>query len=265
MDKHHEIFLYEAGDPKGETILFLHGSPLSGSMWQPNFEELNDFHCLAPDLPGHGESNHTGAVNNDKLVDLLAEIIQKHSKDGSAHIIGLSYGGVVAQALISKRPDLVKRAIISGTSAKLSPFMTAIFRIYLGLNKPLLKILPAGMLGRLFSAQFGIPKQYLNSMIEDMKRVDPNVMADCLMTSYMDIQTPLDTKKEVLVAVGEMETPFAKMMARRLSQQIPGAVGIMIPDSGHVWNLQNPDLFAHVVRWWFAGESIDMEWIRPIS
>ena len=265
MVKQNEIHLLEGGNAKGETILFLHGSPLSGLMWQPNFEDLNDFHCLAPDLPGHGESNHTGAIKNDELVDLLAEIIQLHAKDGTAHVVGLSYGGVVAQALISKRPDVVKRAILSGTSAKLSPFMTTIFKIYLALNKPLLKLLPASLLSRLLSNQFGIPKQYLNSMVEDMKRVDPNVMADCLISSYMDIQTPVDTKKEILVVVGEMETPFAKMMARRLTQQIPGAVGIIIPNLGHVWNLQNPDLFAHVVRWWLAGESIDMEWIRPIS
>ena len=90
-------------------------------------------------------------------------------------------------------------------------------------------------------------------------------MADCLMTSYLDIQTPVKTKKEILVVAGENETPFAKTMARRLTNQIPGAVGIFIPNSGHVWNLQDPALFAHVLRWWFAGESIDTEWIQPIS
>jgi pimeloyl-ACP methyl ester carboxylesterase len=259
------IFLHEGGNPQGETILFLHGSPLSGRMWEPNFKDLKEFHCLAPDLPGHGQSSHIGALPTNELVKLLAEIIQAHSKDKTAHVVGLSYGGVIAQALISDRPDLIKRVILSGTSAKISPFMQAVFRIYIGLNKPILRLFSAGFIGKLISIQFGIPKQYLSTLTEDMKRVDPDVMADCLLSSYMDVQTPIHTDKEVLVIAGENETPFAKTMARRLTRQIPSAVGIFIPNAGHVWNLQKPDLFARVVRWWFSGESIDMDWIQPIS
>ena len=166
-----DIYLHEGGDQQGDTILFLHGSPLSGLMWQPNFEDLSDFHCLAPDLPGHGQSAHISAMGNDELTDLLAEIIQAHSKDGTAHVIGLSYGGVVAQALISEKPNVVKKAILSGTSAKLSRLMTAVFRVYLGLNKPILKMLPASWLARLLSIQLGIPEQYRDTVAVDMKRV----------------------------------------------------------------------------------------------
>lgn len=53
-------------------------------------------------------------------------------------------------------------------------------------------------------------------MAEDRKRIDPDVMEDTLLSSYNDIQTPTHTEKEILVAAGEKETPFAKAMARQL-------------------------------------------------
>jgi len=35
-------------------IVFLHAIGTSGWMWQRQFQQLTDFGCLAPDLPGHG-------------------------------------------------------------------------------------------------------------------------------------------------------------------------------------------------------------------
>lgn len=50
------LYIHETGTSDAPTILFLHGSPLSGRMWQPQFERLTGFHGLVPDLPGHGQS-----------------------------------------------------------------------------------------------------------------------------------------------------------------------------------------------------------------
>ena len=116
------MHLYESGDPAAPAILFLHGSPLSGRMWQPQLDSLTEFHCLAPDLPGHGLSSTTGALPMDDLVRELAELIKSKSHSGKAHVVGHSYGGVVAQALISGAPEVVESAILSGTSATLKPF-----------------------------------------------------------------------------------------------------------------------------------------------
>jgi len=231
-------------------------------MWLPNFEKLQGFHCLAPDLPGHGQSSQTGVWRMDRLADKLAEIIRSHSKNSKAHIVGLSYGGVVAQALISRHPGVVDKAMLSGTSARLSPFMAGVFKLYLNLNKPLIRLLPASWLGKLLSFQFGIPQEHLSDLAEDMKRVDPDVMVGTLLVSYLDIQTPANTDKEILVVAGEKETSFAKAMARQLASQIPNAKGILIPKLGHVWNLQDPVLFSQILRWWFADEPFDFQKVR---
>ena len=249
------MHLYESGDPAAPTILFLHGSPLSGRMWEPQLETLTEFHCLAPDLPGHGLSSAMGAVPMDDTVQELAALIKARSASGKAHVVGLSYGGVVAQALLSDAPEVVESALLSGTSAHLSPFMTGVFKVYLKLNEPILRLLRPEQLGKLMASQFGIPSQYTRVLGEDMKRMDPGLMVQVLMQSYQDIRTPTGTSTPVLVAVGGKETPFARSMARSLVRQIPAARGIILPGLGHVWNLQDPQLFERVARKWIdSGE-----------
>jgi pimeloyl-ACP methyl ester carboxylesterase len=83
-----------------------------------------------------------------------------------------------------------------------------------------------------------------------MKRVDPDSMTRFILATYGGIITPTATRSPVLVLVGEKETPVAKSMARRLQREIPGARGATVRRLGHVWNLQNPDLFVAVVRTW---------------
>jgi len=250
------LHLYESGDPAAAAILFLHGSPLSGRMWQPQLETLSEFHCLAPDLPGHGMSAKTGAVSMDALVQALAELIRERCASGKAHVVGHSYGGVVAQALISGAPEVVKSALLSGTSARLSPFMSGVFKVYLKLNEPILRLLRPEQLGKLLALQFGIPAQFIQSLGEDMKRMEPARMARVLTQSYLDIHTPRDTSIPVLVAAGSRETPFARGMARSLVRKIPASKGVLIPGLGHVWNLQDPQLFAEVVRTWTINRKI---------
>ena len=131
-----DIYLHEGGDQQGDTILFLHGSPLAVPLLAAQFRRSKRL-----PLPGTGSAgsraNRAYQRNgNDELTDLLANIFQAHSKDGTAHVIGLSYSGVVAQALISEKPNVVKQAFLSGTSAKLSRLMTAVFRVYLDRINP---------------------------------------------------------------------------------------------------------------------------------
>lgn len=77
-----------------------------------------------------------------------------------------------------------------------------------------MKLLPASVLGWLLSIQFAIPKAHLADLSEDMKKMDPDVMMETLLASYLDIRTPIHTDKEILVITGGKETPFAKAMVR---------------------------------------------------
>lgn len=256
------LFVHETGSAANPTILFLHGSPLSGQMWRPQLEQLTEFHCLAPDLPEHGRSAHIPFVMED-AVTRLANLITHSAANGRAHLVGLSFGGVVAQAMMVQRPDVVDHVILSGTAAPLSKPVMALFKAQLYLNKPIMRLLRPEQLSALMLFQFGIPGQYRSMLGEEIEKVSPDAMNRFLLATYSQIVTPARANRLLLVAVGQKETWFAKRMARQLHHTIAGATGVMVPGAGHVWNLQLPALFSEMVRAWVTDRPLPGE-LRPL-
>jgi len=53
-----DIFYREAGDKNKPTILLLHGFPSSSHMYRDLIDDLSgDYHLIAPDYPGFGQSD----------------------------------------------------------------------------------------------------------------------------------------------------------------------------------------------------------------
>jgi non-heme chloroperoxidase len=90
-----EIFYKAGGDPKGLTILFSHGWPLSGDAWtgQIVFFGNKGYRVIAHDRRGHGKSSATWDGNTmDAYADDLAELIEQLDlKD--IILVGHSTGG----------------------------------------------------------------------------------------------------------------------------------------------------------------------------
>lgn len=245
------LHIHETGATTAPAILFLHGSPLSGRMWQPQFERLSGFHCLAPDLPGHGQSADVVPLVVRDTVDYLADAIRKRALHGKVHIVGLSFGGVIAQALMVAAPEVVDHAILSGTGTRMSKFLVAVQR----LNEPILRLMRPEQVAALVALQFGIPAQHRAALRDDFKTFSVAAFMQVL-ESYLDIEMPVKTTSPTLVAVGQKETFYAKRAARQLSRAIPNARGVLVPGVGHVWNLQAPDLFADTVRAWITDQPL---------
>jgi pimeloyl-ACP methyl ester carboxylesterase len=225
-------------------------------MWQPQLDGLPEFHCLAPDLPEHGQSAHVAPFSMADTVARLADLIRKSTPEGRAHLIGLSFGGVVAQSMMVDAPDVVDHVIVSGTASRFGRLLMAALKLQMALSDPLLRLLSPSQLGSLLALQFGIPKAFRPTLGEDMKKVPSAAMARFILATYADITTPNRAQRPVLVVVGKKETPVAKWMARRLCQTIVGARGVMVPGGGHVWNLQHPKLFNDMVRAWVKDEPL---------
>ncbi|RPI31835.1 MAG: alpha/beta fold hydrolase [Chloroflexota bacterium] len=245
------LYIHESGPAGAPVIVFLHGAGLSGRMWQPQLEQLTEFHCLAPDLPEQGQSAGYGPFTLQGAAREVADLIRKSSPSGKAHLVGLSHGGVVAQAVMHSFPEVVDHALLSGTSARLAKALVAVQ----ALNMPVLRMLSQDQLARLMMAQFHIPEQYRGVLGEDMKRFTATAF-DHVNHSYLEIETPVHFERPVLVVVGEKETFVARDMARKLAREIPGARGYVAPKVGHVWNLEAPGLFTDTLRAWVCDQPL---------
>jgi len=100
---------------EGPPLLLLMGVGGAVEMWQPLVEELGDFETIAFDAPGTGESEvPRWPLRMPALADLAAELAFSLGHR-SVDVLGVSYGGAVAQELAHRHPRLVRRLVLGAT------------------------------------------------------------------------------------------------------------------------------------------------------
>lgn len=106
-----QLFWREVG--QGTVLVFLHGSWNDGSQWLPLVEHLSrNYHCLAPDLLGFGESERPKLHYSIELqVECLAEYLEA-LKLRQIYLVGHSLGGWIASSYALRFPDQVKGLIL---------------------------------------------------------------------------------------------------------------------------------------------------------
>ncbi|MFZ1396553.1 MAG: alpha/beta fold hydrolase, partial [Candidatus Promineifilaceae bacterium] len=114
--------IFEYGTVGQPTILFLHGLGVSSWMWLEQLESLQEqYHLLAVDLPGNGESYQNEWVSFADTAVTLSQIIQTRASNGQAHVVGLSLGGYTALTLLNNHPELVLSTLVSGVTIRPFP------------------------------------------------------------------------------------------------------------------------------------------------
>lgn len=117
----------EDGSPAGRPLVLLHALGLDHTMWNAVVPLLpQGLRIVRPDMRGHGASPlpegtaGMGALVRDveRLMDALG------LRD--AVVVGSSIGGMIAQGLATKRPDLVRGLVLANTAVKIGT--TAIWK-----------------------------------------------------------------------------------------------------------------------------------------
>ena len=94
----------------GTPVLALHGAgvdhrEIAGAL-EPIFSNVSGFRRLYPDLPGMGRTPAPETItSNDDVLDLLLGFIDSTIGDEPFLVMGQSYGGYLARAVASQRPE----------------------------------------------------------------------------------------------------------------------------------------------------------------
>lgn len=115
------IFYREAGDPSKETIVMLHGFPTSSHMYRRLLLELSDeFHLIAPDYPGFGNSDFPlpddfqyTFENISKVIDLFLDGLNLSSYT----LMIQDYGAPVGYRIATAHPERIKALIVQNGNA----------------------------------------------------------------------------------------------------------------------------------------------------
>src|SRR6266481_332346 len=112
----HRVFYREAGVLESPAVLLLHGFPTSSHMFRELIPQLADqYHVVAPDLPGFGNTVSPPRGQFDYTFDNLAGVIGEFVETiGLNHyaLYVFDYGAPVGYRLAVKHPDRIS-AIIS--------------------------------------------------------------------------------------------------------------------------------------------------------
>ena len=237
----------------GPPLVLAHGAAEDGRIWRPQLAALADeFTVVAWDEPGAGRSSDLPAdFGLTKYASCLAAVIEDVGL-GPAHVAGLSWGGTVAQELYRHQPELVGTLTFVDTYAgwKGSLPEGEVSTRVAGARQMLAA--PAEEFDPTFPGLFAgdPPVEFVPLLAEIATDVRPaSLMAQLLVMAATD-QRDLLARIAVptLLVWGELDVRSPLSVARQFEQLIPHAELVVIPHSGHISNLEQPELFNAAVR-----------------
>jgi pimeloyl-ACP methyl ester carboxylesterase len=239
-----------AGD---QAVVFVHGFPFQASMWEPQIPVAVEAgrRVVAPDLPGFGRSSilaERSEYSIDRYADLVAALVDELDL-GRVVLVGLSMGGYIALAVARRHPEMLAALVLADTRADPD---TAEGRQTRSDQQALVEergdVTPLvdGLLTRIL-AEAGPRRAEVGATLGDMMRsTAPAGWIGALeaMKQRRD-QTDLLSSISVptLVVVGEGDALAPVYVAEAMAEAIPDARLEIVPDAGHVANLENPEVF----------------------
>lgn len=256
-----ELAVLEAGQG-GRPLLLVHGFTGAKEDFADHVEPLADegWHVIAPDLRGHGESDHPTGRGAYALPAFAADVVALADalRWPRFTLLGHSLGGMVVQHIALEHAHRLVGLVLMGTSHAAPE----------GVDPDLVElgkaVVAAGGMASLVEAQrhvqgpFSSParQRLVEARPEEGRRSERNTLvasAEMWLATVDEVLTAQPDRLDrlaaldvpTLVLVGEEDRSFLGP-SRRLAATIPGARLVVIPDAGHCPQLETPD------AWWEA-------------
>ena len=240
----------------GIPLLLIHGYPLSRKIWNHQMDGLSDIaSIIAVDLRGHGESYpFDGIYRMDLLADDCYRLLVELHVNPPIVVCGLSMGGYITLALYRKYPSLFKGMILTSTRSGADSAEgkanrdAAVKNLHnLGLSSIADSMLPKILSPETFTTDHPLVKTISDIMMETS--INGVIGALQGMRDRPD-STPLlpQVKCPVLIIQGADDQLIPIKEAEMMDKQIPNSRLVIIPEAGHLLNMERPDLFNQALR-----------------
>lgn len=105
---------------EGEDLIMLHGLGGGNEDWAPQVQHFKEYYrCHTIDTRGHGQSDKpAGPYTMEMLAKDFLSYMDSHNVE-SAHVMGLSMGGMIALHMALWAPDRVKSLVLANTTSHL--------------------------------------------------------------------------------------------------------------------------------------------------
>lgn len=245
-----EIHYDTFGD--GPPVLFVHGFPLSGSMWSETARGLSDrWRCIVPDLRGHGCSAATATVSIADFADDLAGLLDALGEGRPAVLAGLSMGGIIAFEFFRRHRTRLRALVLSNTRANPETPEGAARReaIAQAVLRDGSRAGVDAMIGQVFGPGFPSARreEWARRMAENPP-IGVAAAARALAGRADSFPTLPRIDCPTLVVAGDQDAITPPDLMRDMHQRIRGSEFAVVPDSGHVPPVEQPERFAAAIR-----------------
>lgn len=234
--------LIASGSTSLPSLLLLHATGTSSTMWFPNIGPLSSaFRVFAVDIIGEpGKSRQVRLLeNHEHCATWLSDLIQNLGIT-RPDIAGLSYGGWQTLNFSLYHPDKVNRIAALAPAGSILPYSWAVLALlrilpYLPVKpNPLKRFFRKGFCpDELFARQFALAVQHFR-YADPRKSVFTSVFDD---SELRGIQTP------TLFLAGENEVIYDPRAAiNRVKKLMPAVTTALVPDAGHLVSMDQPAL-----------------------
>ena len=255
----------------GPTILMLHDIGGGHRAFAPQVESFAaaGYRAVAWDMPGYGHSVPIDPYNFKGLAQSCAVLIENlmYAKGGDGVILlGHGMGGMVAQEVAVRRPELVRRLVLTATSGMVGPVAPearlAWQRDYVA---ECLAPLEDGQ-GMQGLAQAVLPQLVGAKALPEGVALATHVMAQVSAATYrraLEALVGFDRQAQLahihvptLLIGGETDTVAPPAVMRQMAQAIAGSSYLELPGVGHLPHLEAPDDFDGMVLNFLALPSL---------
>jgi 3-oxoadipate enol-lactonase len=243
----------------GYPLILLHGFPHNRSLWADQLTGLSDrCRVIAPDLRGCGESPVKPPYSMETYADDVAELMARLDIE-CAVIGGLSMGGYVAFEMLRRHPELIRALILADTKAGADNDETRMKR------RALQSLARAGGATTVADAQItgmvgATTREKRPEMVLRVHRMLAAVPVegivgalDAMMNRSDSTGLLVEIELPVLIVVGEEDALTPVKESRAMHAAIAGSTLEIIPEAGHVSNIENPHEFNSAVRNFLAS------------
>lgn len=237
---------------KGRSVVLIHALGLDHHLWDRQIEDLaSALDVIAYDARGHGRTDApAGPYAMSDFADDLAGLIDSLGID-SAHLVGLSMGGMIAQQFALTYPDRVRSLVLADTTSEYNQEARRQFAERARVTEERgMAPLAAPTTERWFTPEFRSqnPEDVTRIMSTFLASPPRGYAASCRAIARIDFTERLvSIQVPTLVLVGSQDTSTTPEMALKIHEYIPGSRYVQIADAAHLTNVARPEEFGRLV------------------
>ncbi|MBX9827189.1 MAG: alpha/beta hydrolase [Xanthobacteraceae bacterium] len=234
----------EAGS--GPAVLLLHGLGWDRSLWNPTIENFaSQYRMIAADTRGHGATDKPDGPYDMEMFARDYAALAAALGLKRVCVIGLSQGGMVAQKLALIRPDLVSALVLVSTSCRSDPSLRDNMEARIAAMDKAGPVAAAKIAAEsIFSPGWREANPAALARFYEWRAAMPMAPLNAATRALYDFNLSEDLpsiKVPTWVIAGAEDGLTKPKGMEEIAALIPGAKYQLIPKSGHMIPVEQPD------------------------